>query len=190
MRKKDEDKREAIVLATLDLVKEKGVAGIKMAELAKMVGISPSTLYVYFQNKEDLISKIFIELLRRSIQHLVSGYNPDLPYKLNVKNLWEKSLRYRVEHYWEIHFMEQVKKSPFFAAELSEMKAKEMEIPSEILMEGKRNLLVKDIPNPLLYAAWEGINVMLSDMIIQGSIELNEEVLNDSFDMVWDSMAR
>ena len=55
MKLKDTAKKEAIVAETIDIVFRKGFSGIKMAELARLVGVSPSTLYVYYKSKEDLI---------------------------------------------------------------------------------------------------------------------------------------
>ena len=63
MKLKDEAKRQAIIEKTVDIVFEKGFAGIKMADLARKVGVSPSTLYVYYKNKERYYRKEFAHVI-------------------------------------------------------------------------------------------------------------------------------
>ena len=88
MRVKDETKQLAIVENTLDVVFKRGFAGIKMADLANRVGLSVSTLYVYYRNKEDLIVSIAIGLIERETQRSEQEITEDLPYKLKLKMLW------------------------------------------------------------------------------------------------------
>jgi AcrR family transcriptional regulator len=56
---RDEHKIEQIFQATLVLVKEKGLAGITMGEIARAAKIATGTLYIYFESKEQLINELF-----------------------------------------------------------------------------------------------------------------------------------
>ena len=60
MRTIDEDKRDKIVQAVFDIVMEEGLTGLAFSKIAKRVKVSTATAYVYFENKEDMISKIYI----------------------------------------------------------------------------------------------------------------------------------
>ena len=55
MKPRDENKILDIYRATLELVKETGLAGITMGQIAKEAGLATGTVYIYFNNKEDLI---------------------------------------------------------------------------------------------------------------------------------------
>ncbi|MCZ8522715.1 helix-turn-helix domain containing protein [Paenibacillus mucilaginosus] len=59
MRHKDENKNEAIFKATIQLLNEIGFSDISMSKIAKRAHVSPSTIYVYFENKEDMLSKLY-----------------------------------------------------------------------------------------------------------------------------------
>ena len=50
MRTKDEQKKEALFKATVKLVNEIGFAASSVSKIAKEASVSPSTLYVFFEN--------------------------------------------------------------------------------------------------------------------------------------------
>jgi len=114
VRIKDDLKREAIIQKTLAIVNEQGIAGVKMADLAKSVGVSVSTLYVYFKNKEDLIITISVELFSKISEMSTKDISDNLPYKLKLKSLWLYWVNYSINHTLETNFMHQVKQSPYY----------------------------------------------------------------------------
>ena len=52
-------KKEKIVNGTLELYMRMGVKSVNMDEVATNLGISKKTLYVYFDNKQDLVNHCF-----------------------------------------------------------------------------------------------------------------------------------
>ena len=59
MRMKDENKKAAITKAIIGLINEIGFANISMSKIAKATGLSAATLYVYYENKEDMLRKVY-----------------------------------------------------------------------------------------------------------------------------------
>ena len=62
MRTKDENKKAAITKAIIRLINEIGFVDISMSKIAKATGISASTLYVYYESKEDMFRKIYLDV--------------------------------------------------------------------------------------------------------------------------------
>ena len=60
MKIKDDNKINDIYAATLKLVKANGLAGITMQAVAKEAGVATGTLYIYFQNKDELIIRLLM----------------------------------------------------------------------------------------------------------------------------------
>ena len=54
MRTKDGQKKDALFRATVTLVSEIGFAASSVSKIARQAHVSPSTIYVFFKNKEDL----------------------------------------------------------------------------------------------------------------------------------------
>lgn len=65
MRRKDENKKAAITNAIVRLINEIGFANISMSKIAKSTGISPATLYVYYENKEDMFRKVYMDVKKQ-----------------------------------------------------------------------------------------------------------------------------
>ena len=49
--------------AALTLFVEKGLAATRQEEVAKLAGVSKGTLYLYFENKEDIFKAVLRENL-------------------------------------------------------------------------------------------------------------------------------
>ena len=62
MRLRDEKKKEAIFDATIALVNEIGFAEASTAKIAKAANVSPATIYIYYKDKQDLLTSIYIEV--------------------------------------------------------------------------------------------------------------------------------
>jgi AcrR family transcriptional regulator len=58
-------KREAVVAAATDILNEKGVKGMTLADVAKSVGLITTSVTYYFKKKEDLAAAVFLSGIAR-----------------------------------------------------------------------------------------------------------------------------
>ncbi|MCJ7838090.1 MAG: TetR/AcrR family transcriptional regulator, partial [Burkholderiales bacterium] len=85
---------EEIIAAALDLFVERGFAATRLDDVAARAGVSKGTLYLYFENQEDLFKAVVRGNVLPVLQHgevLVgnfSGSSADLVRKL-VRGWWE-----------------------------------------------------------------------------------------------------
>lgn len=61
MRMIDESKKVRITESVYRIVRENGISGLSFGKIAKMANVSPGTPYVYYSDKTDMLSKIFLE---------------------------------------------------------------------------------------------------------------------------------
>ena len=61
-KEKISDKRTALLNATLTLVNNHGFHNTPMSKIAKLAGVAPATIYLYFENKQDLVNKLYLEV--------------------------------------------------------------------------------------------------------------------------------
>ncbi len=188
MKLKDEGKKRAIDEKTLDIVFDKGIAGIKMAVLAKDVGISPSTLYVYYKNKEDLIVSLFTTIIKEQMTISKNENQLDLPFKLRLKKMWLQWLHFGVNNYKEMGFIEQVKQSPYYVKIPSKVKEEKTELGVELLEEGKLKGVIKNIENELHVAVISAILSQTVKLILSKELSLNEKNSDKMFSFVWDAI--
>lgn len=75
-RRKKEPKsvhRENIAAAASALFMNKGIAATSMDDIAKAAGYSKATLYVYFENKEEIVSILVLESMKKLYGYIDSA---------------------------------------------------------------------------------------------------------------------
>ncbi len=75
MRKKDEKKYNQIIDSTTELILQVGLSGITMAKIAATAKVYPSTIYIYFTDKEDLLRHVFQHQRAELQQYLAEKLN-------------------------------------------------------------------------------------------------------------------
>lgn len=65
--------RENIVSAASVLFLEKGIAAASMDDIAKAAGYSKATLYVYFENKEEIVGIIVLNSMKKLCDYISSA---------------------------------------------------------------------------------------------------------------------
>ena len=65
--------RENIAAAASTLFLEKGIAATTMDDIAKAAGYSKATLYVYFENKEEIVSIIVLNSMKKLSDYISSA---------------------------------------------------------------------------------------------------------------------
>jgi len=64
------DKRERILRAAIKVFAEKGFFQAKISEIAKTANVADGTIYLYFDNKDDLLIQVFEEVMDRFLEGL------------------------------------------------------------------------------------------------------------------------
>jgi AcrR family transcriptional regulator len=65
--------RENIVSAASILFMEKGIAATSMDDIAKAAGYSKATLYVYFENKEEIVGILVLNSMKKLYDYISSA---------------------------------------------------------------------------------------------------------------------
>ena len=124
MRIKDENKKTAITKAVIGLINEIGFANISMSKIAKATGISAATLYVYYENKEDMFRKVYLDVKKEMTAECSKNVCGQESVQDAVRKLCENLLRYMKEHTEEFLFLEQACNSPLATDEMIEARKK------------------------------------------------------------------
>ena len=65
--------RENIVSAASTLFMERGIAATSMDDIAKAAGYSKATLYVYFENKEEIVGILVLNSMKKLYDYISSA---------------------------------------------------------------------------------------------------------------------
>jgi len=190
VRSKDKNKEEAIVQETIEIVYRTGIAGIKMSKLAKNVGVSPSTLYVYFSTKEELINSVGRKLLQKISQEREKSVIKGDTYQMKVKAIWLNLLSFLLNNEKEVNFIDQWKQSPYFNTSSEQVWKENKKTKSELFQEGINSGILKDIDEYIIYAILAGIAKEFVNLIKLGKLKKDKKTMDYSFTIVWDALKR
>lgn len=191
MRIKDKNKTDIIFQAGLKLIVKDGIAGLTMSKLAQHAGLATGTIYIYFKSKEELLRKLYEKLNRESTERFMKGYDPGQAFLTGLKTVWLNYLKHRIEHYEESVFLEQYYRSPYISSPEMNL-AESMKAPvHEIIRRGKKeNLVKKDVDDEMLFLAMLGFIRELADEHVTGVYKLNNERIEQAFQINWESIRR
>jgi AcrR family transcriptional regulator len=82
-----EQKRRLIMQATLKIISRKGYSPTALDEIAQEAGIAKGTLYLYFKDKEDLISSTLMFVLDDLKHGMIEEVPPDLTAVETLKRI-------------------------------------------------------------------------------------------------------
>ena len=112
MRTKDLDKKQRIEEAMIDLILKEGMDGISMSKIASEAGVSPATIYVYYDSKEDMLAEVFAEYSRKPYHYLSDRLSPKMSAAELIASIVEGIYSYASEYEEIFSFVEQCSRCP------------------------------------------------------------------------------
>jgi TetR/AcrR family transcriptional repressor of multidrug resistance operon len=95
MRPKNLEKEQAIRTVALDIIANEGLENLSMHKLAKAANVSPRTIYIKYENKEDFLVKLFInEVLEPYEQAVLKDFSENMDFAAGVKKIWMNTFHY------------------------------------------------------------------------------------------------
>lgn len=187
---KDETKKAAITKAIIGLINEIGFANISMSKIAKATGLSAATLYVYYENKEDMFRKVYMDVKKQMIGECSKNICLQENIQEAVRKLCENLLRYMQDRTDEFLFIEQACNSPMTTDEMIEELEQYNQDTIRIFQRGvQEGLLKKTSPALLIGFCYYPIQQIFKEFRKEKSMlpEVDFEVV---FQMCWDAIKR
>ena len=113
MRTRNEDKVQLVKQKAIEMTVASGLEGFSVNKLAKACGISVATLYIYYKDKEDLITRIAIEEGKRMAEITLKDMDPNLPFAEGLRIQWRNRAKYMLENPVVMRFFEQLRTSSY-----------------------------------------------------------------------------
>ncbi len=187
---RDDKKIQQVFEAALTLVKQKGLAGITMSEIAKEAGLATGTLYIYFDNKEKLINQLFAACREASAQCYFKNYDAAAPFKQGFRTVWMNILRFRVKNFEEVVFMDQCYHSPFINDCTMKLTKQMIQPLFKLIERGKEEGALKEIETFSLLTFMFGCIHEAVKNAHYSRKNLKEKDVESLFAMCWDGMKR
>jgi AcrR family transcriptional regulator len=162
-----------------------------MQKLARAANVSPATIYIYFKDREDLIMKLWGEEMEKMVAATLEGFDPASSFDTGLKVQWMNRARYCVSNPSTIHFMEQIKYSPYHHLSLKQMNPKFLEAMGTFVHNAiRRKELVKlsvEVYWAIAFAPlYQLIRLHMSGKGMSGQEKfvLDEKIMNQTLSLV------
>ncbi|MCB0209132.1 MAG: TetR/AcrR family transcriptional regulator [Anaerolineae bacterium] len=182
------DKRQAILDATLRLVSANGFHGTAMSKVAKEAGVSPGTIYHYFDSKDDLIDALYKDIKRRFGQVITAGFDPTQPLKSQIRQLLGLLIRYYIHRPLVSAFVEQYTRSPYYRVDIEEETAQYYHPLLDCFQRAQQEMIIKGFPAPVMHTLTIDVATSLAQKHAAGLITLTDEMIEAIIDACWESI--
>lgn len=194
--------REAIAQAASKLFMEKGIVATSMDDIAKEAGYSKATLYVYFKNKEEIISILTLKSMEMLYHSITAALEEPNTTKEKYLLICQGLMQYQAA--FPFYFQMALDTIPFENLSTLSTEDKTYQVGEKIneklktfLKEGiKKGDLKKDLElMPTLFHFWGMLSGMISlaahkEAYIKESMNLSKlQFLNYGFELLYSSIS-
>ena len=184
------DKRNALIKATVELVNNSGFHATPMSKIAKMANVSPATIYLYFENKQDLVNKTYIEVKEKYSNYAFADYKDNMAVEEGFEHIWRRIADFKLNDYENAMFLAQCDNTPIIDEPSLQEGIKHLQPLLDLWQRGKQEGSIKPISDYLLYAY--AINPLSFLMIAQkrGAFQLDQKQIEEAYQSAWSSIKK
>jgi AcrR family transcriptional regulator len=188
MRIRDDKKQEALLRATIKVVNDIGFAASSVSKISKEAGVSPATLYVYFDNKDDLLVSTYLEIKQGMSKAMLEGLDETQPVHDIFHRVWHNTFVYVAKNLEEFRYTEQFSNSPY-SEQVDQLRVQESFEPLlRVIQKGISQKIIKDVNLDILGAFLIHPIMVLANPNHCKSFELTDENIEVAFRMAWDAL--
>ncbi|MCS4486130.1 TetR/AcrR family transcriptional regulator [Staphylococcus americanisciuri] len=181
MREKDSNKKLKILNATLDLVYTQGLSKLSMSKIAKTADVSPATIYIYFENKEDLINKLYLSTKETMSTAVFDSIDSQQDLKIQYYQILTNFITFIMQNKKAFLFLEQLHNAPVLDDETLQASDELFSTLSNLYQEGIDQKLLKPVSLIALSTAtssiaMEYVKLFHKELVTGTDEEINEVV--------------
>ena len=185
---KSQQKRDALVKATIRLVNNNGFHATPMSKIAKMAEVSPGTIYLYFKNKQDLVNQVYIEVKAAFSEFAFKDYKEDFSVEEGFKNIWKNIAEFKLKEIEEAMFLSQCDNTPIIDEPSRQEGLKHLQPLLDLLERGQKEGIIKPVSPYMLYAFSIYPIAFFMNMQEREIFKLSKQNIDGAYKMAWNSI--
>ncbi len=190
MRSHLKDKERRVLEATLELVNNSGFHASSMSKIAKLAQVAPATIYLYFENKQDLINKLYLYIKAEMGNYTFKEYKKEMSVEAGFRLIWYNIANYKRTHIKEAMFLSICDISPMIDEESRKRGLLYLQPLVDLCIRGQREGILKDYPLHLIYAFSVNPLSFLISKHQYNELTFDDTVLQQAYEMMWNSIKK
>ena len=175
--------------ASVQLINTLGFDGISISKIAKKAKVSPSTIYIYFKNKDDLFSKLYIDIRKKMSQGTLKGLQDETTIEQTFKSIWYNSFTYHLNHPEYLFFREQFEQTSLMK-NIKENEFESYQYVRDLLQRGIEENTIKNRPLPILTAFAFIPIITLLKFHLTDIIKMDENHIKQAYEIAWNAISK
>jgi AcrR family transcriptional regulator len=114
MRTRDANKESLIQEKAIEMIVKQGLDGFSMQKLAKAANVSPATLYIYYKDRDDLITQLATSVSNRLMETSLKGMHPKMSFADGLELQWKNRMEFFFKYPLDVEFIEQIRYMPTY----------------------------------------------------------------------------
>jgi len=188
IRQKCNKKRSSLLQATLSLVNNSGFHDAPMSKIAKLAGVSPATIYIYFTNKQDLVNQLYLEIKRNFSTYAFKNHNKELSVEDGFELIWYNIAQFKLDQVEEANFLSACDNTPIIDEQVRNEGIEQLKPLISLWERGIKEKVLKDLSPYTMYAFTIYPLAFLLQCHQKNQCEFNSEKINNAYKAAWDSI--
>jgi AcrR family transcriptional regulator len=184
------EKKQAVLDASLKLFVENGFHGTSTAEIAKTAGVATGTLFHYFSTKEELINTLYIQTKENMLNEVSGSYDDTQTFKENIKALWLKFSYFGINNPYMFQFILIFHSSPYITSLTKEQLENRFVELLEIYRKGIEKDEIKQVYDEMVLDYFWGNIFATVTHFGKYPEKLNEKNIDLAFELFWDGISK
>lgn len=189
MRIKDEEKQQALFEATIKMVNEIGFVKSSVAKIAAEANVSPATLYIYHENKVDLLVSTYLQIKKSLSIEALKGFKTNMDVRAGLKLVWKNLFNYFSKHTDYFQFTEQFSNCPYAKLINREEVDSYFSPVLELIQFGIDEKIIKDVDFEILHCFLVAPILHLANPTICNDFTVNKQNVDIAFELAWDAIS-
>lgn len=184
------ENRQAILDAALALFAARGFDATPVPEIAKRAGLSPGTIYRYFESKEDLVNALYRHWKGTFFEMMTAGYPSGAPARTRFSYFFQALVQFWRRNPLAFEFLEFHHHVHYLDAESRAVYREVMGFIHEFLEDTAREEITKPLPPEAVVAFVLGAFTGLVKAEKADELPLDDALLQSIEECCWEAIRR
>ena len=186
-------KKEIILKTSLELLVKQGIQETPISQISKESGVAVGTIYHHFESKIEIINTLFLDLKKEYAEVLIANTGNLLTDKTRTKEVftivWNNVFNYYMNNENKFRFLVHIGSLPIITPQSVTEGKKGHDPIIKHIKASIKNKTYKPVGTRLISETIHSNIVMVVQLALQNSIQLNKKVITQAIEMSWDSVA-
>ncbi|MGB3801955.1 MAG: TetR/AcrR family transcriptional regulator [Lewinella sp.] len=187
---KGQAKRSALIAAVIDLVNNNGFHAAPMSLIAKQAGVAAGTIYRYFDGKQDLVNKVYLEVKEAFSTSAFRDYAATDSVEDDFRTIWYNIAAFKLRERDKAVFLSQCDNTPMIDEPSRQEGLRHLRPLLDLWERGQARGLIRDVSPYQLYAFSIYPIAFLLHMQQRDLYEITQPRIDEVYRMAWDSIKR